>query len=71
MKIGERFQYKLRNYIYDIERSKKQKQTLKKRTDNDEQKGLGQIGQMLDEMDDYLGELFENLPHKKDSKRKN
>lgn len=71
MRIGERVQYKIRNYIYDIERSKKQKQSVKKRIDQEEQKGLGQIGQLFDEMDDYLGELFENLSHKKDNKRKN
>lgn len=71
MRFGEKLQYKLRNYIYDIERTKKQKQSVKKRVETEESKGIGQLGQVFDEMDEYLGEVFENFTHKKDTKRKN
>lgn len=72
MKFSERLQYKLRNYVYEANRLKKNKTEIKKSTfDDSSKKEPGQIKQVIDEMDEYLGELFQGFPHKKDNKWKN
>lgn len=72
MKFSERLQYKLRNYVYEANRLKKNKPDIKKSTfDEPSKKEPGQIKQVIDEMDEYLGELFQGFPHKKDNKWKN
>lgn len=64
MRIQEKLQYKLRNFLYEKDRerlSKKQNKGIGKQENSSQGQESKGVSGMLEEMDEYLGEKFKSF----------